>query len=209
MFPDHGYCARESIENNISNSGPKYCIIKQIQNRCNRSHHLGRYMLHWSFHPFILTIFHIVIQAEIKHWPIYVIITFISHCIQGAAYLHSSSLGSHGHISSSSCLVDSRWQIKLTSFGLHFLKQGDRGRREMGECQYTKQLWTAPELLRMPEYLIPPYGTKSGDVFSFAIVLQEILYRASPYFIETHSPKGRNTTINLIPDLCHLTRVFL
>ena len=134
--------------------------------------------------------------------------TFNIRCVQGAAYLHNSSFGSHGHIRSSSCLVDSRWQIKLTSFGLHFLKQEDRGRQEMGEYQtYTKQLWTAPELLRMPEYLRPPFGTKSGDVFSFSIVLQEILYRASPYFIETLSPKGRNTTMNLIIDLYNLTRV--
>ena len=130
------------------------------------------------------------------------IISWIHWHIQGAAYLHTSALGSHGHIRSSSCLVDSRWQIKLTSFGLHFLKREDRGLQEIGEYQkYKKQLWTAPELLRMPEHLRPDCGTKEGDVFSFAIVLQEILYRAMPYFIETLTPKGGILLMGVITDL--------
>ncbi len=50
------------------------------------------------------------------------------------------------------------------------------------------QLWTAPELLRMEEP--SPYGTQQGDVYSLGIILQEIVYRALPYFIDTMSPKG-------------------
>ena len=116
--------------------------------------------------------------------------------IQGAAYLHSSSFGSHGHIRSSSCLVDSRWQIKLTSFGLNFLKREDQRLQHMGEYEkYKKELWTAPELLRMPECVRPAQGTKAGDVFSFAIILQETLYRAMPYFLETLTSKGKNPCV--------------
>jgi len=44
------------------------------------------------------------------------------------------------------------------------------------------QLWTAPELLRMTTR--PINGTQKADVYSFAIVLQEIIYRAMPYFID-------------------------
>ena len=51
-------------------------------------------------------------------------------------------------------------------------------------------LWTAPELLRMES---PPYqGTQKGDVYTFAIILQELLYRALPYFLVKHAPKGEN-----------------
>ena len=51
------------------------------------------------------------------------------------------------------------------------------------------QLWTAPELLRMGDQR-PYNGTQRGDVFSFGIIMQEILYRALPYFIELLSPRG-------------------
>ncbi len=33
-------------------------------------------------------------------------------------YLHASSLGSHGRLTSSNCLVDSRFVVKITDFGL-------------------------------------------------------------------------------------------
>ena len=87
--------------------------------------------------------------------------------------------------------MNSRWQIKLTSVGLQFIKQEDRGIQAIGEYKiYKKQLWTAPELLRMPAHLRPASGTRAGDVFSFAIVMQEILYRAMPYFMENLTPEG-------------------
>ena len=36
-------------------------------------------------------------------------------------------------------------------------------------------------------------GTQQGDVFSFAILLQEIIYRSIPYFLDTGTltPKGK------------------
>ena len=47
---------------------------------------------------------------------------------------------------------------------------------------YRNQLWTAPELLRMSTR--PINGTQKADVYSFAVVLQEIMFRATPYFID-------------------------
>jgi len=59
----------------------------------------------------------------------------------------------------------------------------------VGEYEfYRDQLWTAPELLRMTTR--PINGTQKADVYSFAIILQEIMFRAEPYFIYTQSPKG-------------------
>jgi len=52
---------------------------------------------------------------------------------------------------------------------------------------YRDQLWTAPELLRMTSR--PINGTQKADVYSFAIVLQEIVFRADPYFIGIDSPQ--------------------
>jgi len=53
---------------------------------------------------------------------------------------------------------------------------------------YRDQLWTAPELLRMTTR--PINGTQKADVYSFAIVLQEIMFRAEPYFIDIDPPKS-------------------
>ena len=51
-----------------------------------------------------------------------------------------------------------------------------------------EMLWTAPELLRMDER--PVNGTQAGDVYSFAIIVQEILFRTEP-FPGGLDPKGK------------------
>lgn len=50
--------------------------------------------------------------------------------------------------------------------------------------------WTAPELLR--HVGIPLYGTPKGDVFSFAIIMWELMYnaKAGPYQDINLDPKG-------------------
>ena len=42
------------------------------------------------------------------------------------------------------------------------------------------QLWTAPELIRKKSD-VPVYGTQPGDVYSFGVILSEIVTRALPF----------------------------
>ena len=39
-------------------------------------------------------------------------------CFQGMEYVHRSPLRSHGALKSSNCVVDGRWVLKITDFGL-------------------------------------------------------------------------------------------
>ena len=105
-------------------------------------------------------------------------------------YLHTTALHSHGRLKSGCCLIDNRWQLKITSYGMDAFRR-DEPTEDIGEYQqYKSLLWTAPELLRQGDNR-PYSGTQKGDIFSFGVVLQEILYRAMPYFIDLDSPKGK------------------
>jgi len=43
----------------------------------------------------------------------------------------------------------------------------------------------------------PINGTQKGDVYSFAIVLQEIMFRAEPYFIDMDPPQCMYAILSL------------
>ena len=49
-------------------------------------------------------------------------------------------------------------------------------------------LWTAPEILRLGSR--PVNGTQEGDVYSFAIILQEFHTREGPYSANYMQPEG-------------------
>ncbi|KAL8602399.1 Nitrogen permease regulator 2 [Nucella lapillus] len=110
--------------------------------------------------------------------------------VRGMAYLHSTEIHSHGNLKSTNCVVDSRFVVKVTDFGLHHLRlhcQDDTERETF--AWYQRKLWTAPELLRMTSR--PPEGSPKGDVYSFGIICQEIVYRNGVFHIQNadHTPQ--------------------
>lgn len=77
-------------------------------------------------------------------------------CDQGMNYLHSSVIASHGFLSAMTCLVDSRFVIKICDFGVTELRSaGAYEPPDSGSFaqDFRVYLWRAPELLRqtMPE----------------------------------------------------------
>ncbi|XP_051982336.1 atrial natriuretic peptide receptor 1-like [Xyrauchen texanus] len=99
--------------------------------------------------------------------------------VKGMDYLHHSPLHSHGHLSSSSCVVDSRFVLKVTDFGFSDLRLSDREQSPDSD-PWIALLWRAPELLR---HSMPAKGTQKGDIYSFAIIAQDVVYRRGPFYI--------------------------
>ncbi|XP_060743863.1 guanylate cyclase 2G [Tachysurus vachellii] len=102
-------------------------------------------------------------------------LSFAYDIVNGMEYLHRSNLKSHGNLKPTTCLVDSRLQVKLSGFGLWEFKHGIKHRLIPFENpKYEELFWIAPELLR--EVHLPFNGTPKADVFSFAIIMRELIY---------------------------------
>ncbi|KAK7474181.1 hypothetical protein BaRGS_00034589 [Batillaria attramentaria] len=102
--------------------------------------------------------------------------------VRGMAYLHGTEIRSHGNLKSTNCVVDSRFVVKITDFGLHYFRTNpEASEEESAYRNFHNKLWTAPELLRM--HSRPPEGTQKGDVYSFAIICQEIVYRNGVFYL--------------------------
>ncbi|KAM4630369.1 atrial natriuretic peptide receptor 1 isoform 1-T2 [Polymixia lowei] len=113
--------------------------------------------------------------------------SLIKDIVKGMAFLHNSVIVSHGNLKSSNCVVDSRFVLKITDYGLASLRKTDS--IEDTHAYYARKLWTAPELLRAE--VLPPNGTQKGDVYSFSIILQELALLRGVFYLhqDTLTPK--------------------
>ncbi|XP_050022436.1 atrial natriuretic peptide receptor 1 isoform X2 [Alexandromys fortis] len=99
--------------------------------------------------------------------------------VKGMLFLHNGAIYSHGNLKSSNCVVDGRFVLKITDYGLESFRDPEP---EQGHTLFAKKLWTAPELLWMASP--PARGSQAGDVYSFGIILQEIALRSGVFHVE-------------------------
>ncbi|RNA44487.1 retinal guanylyl cyclase 2 [Brachionus plicatilis] len=92
---------------------------------------------------------------------------------RGLSFLHNSSVKYHGNLKSSNCLIDSRWTLKLTDFGLPKIYSNQNSSLQL---KASDLLWTAPEHLRKLSN-----GSEAGDIFALSIIMQEIIVEGYPY----------------------------
>uniref|UniRef100_H3AQK2 Guanylate cyclase n=1 Tax=Latimeria chalumnae TaxID=7897 RepID=H3AQK2_LATCH len=95
---------------------------------------------------------------------------------KGMKYLHHRDL-IHGRLKSRNCVVDGRFVLKVTDYGYNELLEAQKIAWTQPD---TKDLfWTAPELLR--DMNLQRKGLFRGDVYSFSIIMQEVIVRGSPF----------------------------
>ncbi|XP_063684915.1 atrial natriuretic peptide receptor 2-like isoform X5 [Bolinopsis microptera] len=110
--------------------------------------------------------------------------SFIFDICKGMQAIHNSPIKFHGRLKSCNCVIDSHWVLKLTDYGLRkFLSSYalvDPLKSEDGK--FFDMLWMAPEHLRQRE-TIPEraIGSQKGDIYSFAIIVSEIMSKNTPY----------------------------
>ncbi|XP_011679773.2 atrial natriuretic peptide receptor 1-like [Strongylocentrotus purpuratus] len=108
--------------------------------------------------------------------------SLITDVMRGLHYLHSSVIMLHSRLSSSNCVVDSRFVLKLTDYGLTKFRDTDSNERQTSKNEQ-KMLWQAPETLRSANQ----QPTQKGDIYSVGIIMQEIVTRARPFEEERSS----------------------
>ncbi|KAG9510040.1 Atrial natriuretic peptide receptor 2, partial [Fragariocoptes setiger] len=105
--------------------------------------------------------------------------SIINDIVEGLIHLHSSPIGFHGRLKSSNCVIDNRFVVKLTDFGLPTLLSAIETDENINpRCL----LWTAPEHLRTKHPMTS--GSPKGDIYSLAIIFQEIITRCGPFECE-------------------------
>ncbi|XP_034532557.1 retinal guanylyl cyclase 2 [Notolabrus celidotus] len=118
--------------------------------------------------------------------------------IKGMRYLHHRGV-SHSRLKSRNCVVDGRFVLKITDFGYNEVLEAERF--PYVEPPVDELLWTAPEILRT--YGQPGHhGTVHGDVYSFAIVMQEVVVRGPAFCMLDLSAKEIIEKLRKPPPLC-------
>ncbi|XP_067435924.1 retinal guanylyl cyclase 2 isoform X1 [Thunnus thynnus] len=117
--------------------------------------------------------------------------------IKGMKYLHHRGV-SHARLKSRNCVVDGRFVLKLTDYGYNEVLESQRF--PYIEPPADEMLWTAPEILRSghPGLL----GTLPGDVYSFAIIMQEVVIRGPPFCMLDLSATDIIEKLRKPPPLC-------
>ncbi|XP_078389900.1 retinal guanylyl cyclase 1-like [Cetorhinus maximus] len=117
--------------------------------------------------------------------------------IKGMKFLHLRNLV-HGRLKSRNCVVDGRFVLKVTDYGYNELLEVQKVTRM--EPNSKDQLWTAPELLR--DSHLERKGTFRGDVYSFSIIMQELIVRAPPFSMLELPPNDIIKKVQKPPPLC-------
>jgi len=137
------------------------------------------------------------------HLPLVLRMQMARDAAKGMTWLHSSNpVFIHRDLKTSNLLVAEDYTIKLCDFGLSQIKQ--RGENLLDGIEGAKgtPLWMAPEVMAGEQF------NEKADVYSFGIVLWEILTREEPFTQFENYEEFRDAICNKhvrppIPPDCH------
>ncbi|XP_014861526.1 PREDICTED: retinal guanylyl cyclase 2-like isoform X3 [Poecilia mexicana] len=117
--------------------------------------------------------------------------------IKGMKYLHHRGV-CHTRLKSRNCVVDGRFVLKVTDYGYNEVLESQRF--PFVESRPEELLWTAPEVLRASHPGL--HRTLPGDVYSFAIIMQEVVIRGPPFCMLDLSDAEILEKLRKPPPLC-------
>ncbi|KAJ8405827.1 hypothetical protein AAFF_G00312640 [Aldrovandia affinis] len=117
--------------------------------------------------------------------------------IKGMKYLHHRYL-CHGRLKSRNCVVDGRFVLKVTDYSYNEVLEAQRFPYVQPPPE--QLLWMAPELLRVSYPGLS--GSLPGDVYSFSIIMQEVVIRGPPFCMLGLSAEELIQKLQKPPPLC-------
>ncbi|OQV20445.1 Atrial natriuretic peptide receptor 1 [Hypsibius exemplaris] len=122
-----------------------------------------------------------MLRLDVHHLDNPLKFSLINDLVTGLVYIHASPLRSHGSLTDTTCLINNRFVLKLVGHGLGGFRSPDElavPEEHQIHRNWRPLLWRAPELLRKT---MTPAGTPKGDVYSFSILVQEIMLVLPPF----------------------------
>lgn len=104
-------------------------------------------------------------------------ISFMLDIARGMWYLHQSSVGVHGSLTSKQCVIDGQWVCKITGHGLIYTSKSKYS--DLSDENLENMLWYSPETLWNKVRTVN--DIQKADVYSFGIIGQEVFTQSFPY----------------------------
>eukprot|EP01137_Pigoraptor_chileana_P024027 Opistho-2@91324 len=104
-------------------------------------------------------------------------------------YLHQSELAFHGRLKSSNCIIDGRWVLKLTDFGMESVRSLERDTfipDNLDNEILRSRIWMSPEILAQTiadakHTNLPDAMRRSGDIYAFGLLFIQMIDRDTPF----------------------------
>ncbi|CAF1256193.1 unnamed protein product [Rotaria sordida] len=128
--------------------------------------------------------------------------SMLNDLVRGMRYLTNSPIRCHGNLKSRNCIVDSRWVLKVTDYHLNEMYTLQNAPRQV---EIVDLLWMSPEHIRTAiiknDVATVMTSSAAGDVYSFGIIMQEVILRGPPFCMLDLTPQEIIAKIKKPPPL--------